>query len=205
MSIAKIAARRGKTVERTLQPTEDEFEAIAERLDVDAVLALSARIDLTSAADIGDVIVRGAITAKLEQTCVVTGEAMAVDYAQNFTVVATTREPDGKPKRGAPVFEAGGAERLDAFDNNVDVGELVLQFLAMAVDPYPRSVVRADGAIVGLRDRSDEETRAEAFELGRFDDGEVNTRAEYLDLGAAILGNPDRRRDGGREETPRSN
>ena len=56
-------------------------------------------------------------------------------------------------------------EVVRSVDGKVELGELVLQFLCLAIDPYPRAVPVSSDAIASHGDRDD--TQPEAFlEIG---------------------------------------
>ena len=71
-----------------------------------------------------------------------------------ITVFAVARSPENE-----------GHREVRSVDGKVELGELVLQFLCLAIDPYPRAVPVSSDAIASHGDRDD--TQPEAFlEIG---------------------------------------
>jgi uncharacterized metal-binding protein YceD (DUF177 family) len=120
---------------RTVEATPAERAALAGQNDLVEIAELKARFVLKRAGK--GVSVSGALHAEVTQTCVVTLEPFPVTLDEEIDV------------RFAPPAEerAGGAETLalDGEDppdpllgGKVDLGALAAEFLALALDPYPR-------------------------------------------------------------------
>jgi hypothetical protein len=122
----------------TLEATPAEREAIARRLGLVALSTLRAELSLAPWQD--GLMVRGALTADLSQSCVVTLEPVPAHLAEPvearylpgadaglLTQDETLADPDA-PDPPEPL-PAGGT---------LDLGELIIQHLAVALDPYPR-------------------------------------------------------------------
>lgn len=114
-----------------LEATPAEREALARRLGIPGVEALRAELRLSPEPD-GAVRAEGRLEAAVVQECVVTLEPVPQRVAEAFAVrlLPAGREP------------ADGPDDLDeiATEGDVaDLGEMVAEQLALALDPYPRA------------------------------------------------------------------
>ncbi len=126
-------------VERRLQPGEAERAAVAEQLAIPAVEALAA--DLTVAPWLDGAEVSGRWSARVVQTCGVSLEPFQTDLTGAFTVRAV---PAGSPN--APSEDPEVELDLDADDPpdvlpsaEVDIAALLVEHLALELDPFPRA------------------------------------------------------------------
>lgn len=107
-----------------------ECRALAARLGIPAVLALSCRFALRR---IGDrVLAEGVLAAQVVQSCVVSLEPVEQAVHDTFAirfVPAGTEADDGDPE--AP-------DELPYEGARIDLGEAAAEQLALALDPYPR-------------------------------------------------------------------
>jgi uncharacterized metal-binding protein YceD (DUF177 family) len=130
VSVAALP-RAGLAREVLAEPAERT--AVANRLDVPEVLELRASFTLRPAAD-GTVLAEGSVTAVLMRICVITLEPFAQTTTERFLVRLV-------PEQDVTEAEDG----LDAPDvvpfagSTVDLGELAVEQVALAMDPYPRS------------------------------------------------------------------
>lgn len=113
----------------------DELAAIAKRLELPALSKLDAELVIKRGR--GDVLqVEGRFKAVLAQTCVVSLEDFPVELDE--AVEATYSE--GSP---LPLYESLTLEDDDpdapepVINGKIDLGELVVQSLSLALDPYP--------------------------------------------------------------------
>lgn len=117
-----------------LSATEAERNAVAKRLGLLALDNLNATLQLKRGQ--GDtIIVKGDLTADVTQSCVVTLEPVKSLIKED--VVATYS--DGAPA-GLDEFDPDDAnDAPEPVENGkIDLGELVVQHLSLALDPYPR-------------------------------------------------------------------
>jgi hypothetical protein len=139
-----VAALRQGAETVTLAATAEEEAALARRLGVEGVRKLAAEVTLTPRGK-GVVRARGRLTATLDRLCVVTLAPLEEAIDERFTVVF--RPDAGRPEqgRGAAGQEDEVALDPDADDEEpyaggvIDLGELVAQTLALALDPWPRA------------------------------------------------------------------
>ncbi|MBZ0229956.1 MAG: DUF177 domain-containing protein [Bauldia sp.] len=142
----------------TIVATDAELTAIASAFGLVAVGALSAELKIERpAADV--VVVDGRVRASIVQNCVVSLVPVAQEIDEpihlRFVDAASAKAP-APPRPGAEVMIA--AESMDLPETwsgpAIDVGAVVLEHFALAIDPYPR----APGAT--LADEADESASA---------------------------------------------
>ena len=128
----------------SVEASTDECGAIAKRLDVHSVASFIAEIYVLRELS-GDVSIFGDITGVVEQACVVTLEPVHEEVEASIMQRYTDRDDDEEAEEEDPV------ERL--LGDEIEVGEVLLQNLALALDPYPR----APGVVFVAGDGGDEE------------------------------------------------
>ena len=141
--------------------TPAECAALARRFGLIAIDRLTARIDL-SAADDG-LRVRGTLDAAVTQRCIATDAPVAATIATPIDIRCV-------PIARLEVSEAEAEVELSDVDldvvgydgRSIDLGELVADSLALALDPWPRAkdadrVLRAHGVL------SEDEVHGAAF------------------------------------------
>lgn len=161
--------RRLDQIGETVQPlaidaTAEERAALAERFGLIEIGALTA--DLRLSRKDAAVLVTGTVRGAVVQRCVATGDPVpaTIEESVDLRFVPEPADPNEELEidsdEADTVFYTGGA---------VDLGEAAAETLALALDPYPRSV-RADsalreagvvseaeagpfGALAGLRDK----------------------------------------------------
>lgn len=133
----------------TLRPMAFELSAeqpdlgrIARHLGVASVEALKGEYSLSRNGD--RVKLEGRITAALHQVCVVTLEAFPValkvpvklDFAPEAELAAAADAGEGEIDIEVRLNEQDPPEAI--VDGVIDLGAITLEFLALALDPYPR-------------------------------------------------------------------
>jgi hypothetical protein len=144
------------------KPFSTEFAAsarqckdVARRLKASAVEDLRATVTITRRPGSHIIQVEGAVEATVTQACAVSGEPLVTEIAESFEawysdeaqVVSLDRA-----RREREVLIAEGeiplAEEKDdpepVVNGQIDVGELAVQYLSLAVDPYVRKPGVAD-------------------------------------------------------------
>lgn len=136
---------QGKTY--TLTPSDAEKKAIAKRLQILSVDSLNAR--LVIGRDNAHVIqVKGEFEAEITQNCVVTLEPMKTKVSDSFDAWYADHDKAVSFKRAQheallkkemvdlPILEENeDPEPIE--EGKIDLGELVTQYLSLAVPPYP--------------------------------------------------------------------
>jgi uncharacterized metal-binding protein YceD (DUF177 family) len=123
-----------------------EREALARMLGIPAVESLDADLEVRRGA--GDIYrVRGALRASVVQTDVVTLDPLPQDVADEIEVdlIAADADSAGLDERLDGDLELGP----DVFHNGrIDLGGIVREHFALALDPYPRAAgVKFDGYV----------------------------------------------------------
>lgn len=132
------ALTRG-SVQRRLEPDGAGRAAVAEQLALPAVEALAADVTVAPWLDGAEVSARW--SARVVQTCGVSLEPFTTDLAGAFTVRAV---PAGSPN--APSEDPEVIVDIDADDPpdvlhapEVDIAALLVEHLALELDPFPRA------------------------------------------------------------------
>jgi uncharacterized metal-binding protein YceD (DUF177 family) len=129
----------------TLRAEAEQLPAIAKALDLAAVEMLGARYDLSRNGE--RVKLEGRITAAIEQICVVTLEPFPVtlDVPLKLDLVPESAPIFAVRERGPDEGDIDIEVRLNEedppepiVDGVIDLGAITLEFLALALDPYPR-------------------------------------------------------------------
>ena len=122
-----------------IEADEGARHRLAEALGVE-VVALTADIEANSLRG-GSVGLRGRLTAVVTQTDVVTLEPLRQEIAEAIEVTLKPAEPSARKRdRRTVVGDAPGDDEADLFyDGRIDLGALVGELLAVALDPYPRA------------------------------------------------------------------
>lgn len=114
----------------------DELASIARALDLIACTALRATYALAPTVD-GRYRLSGALRAEISQACVVTLEPVASTIEECFDMAFWPQEDMPPPRSGAvDLDEEPDPEPIVA--GQIDVGHVVFECLAAAIDPFPR-------------------------------------------------------------------
>lgn len=155
-----VAAIPPAGIDETIVATAAERAAIAAAFGLIEVAALSA--DLSVERPATDIVgVHGRVRASIVQSCVVSLVPVPQEIDEpvelRFVDAASARAP-APPRPGAEVMI--DAESIDPPDTwsgpSLDLGAVVLEHLALAIDPYPR----APGAALDASAAEDGETAA---------------------------------------------
>ncbi len=122
----------------------EERAALARRFGLLALPRLEAKLDVDRAE--GKMFnVTGKLFADVSQACVVTLEPVEAHVSDTIDVLFAPPHLAQNDRDGA-LMDLGDAEPPEPIEGGViDLGELVAQHLAMALDPYPRK----KGALLG--------------------------------------------------------
>jgi hypothetical protein len=123
-----------------LEPDAEQRRAIAAALGLVEVAALSAEIEVRPLAG-ESYAVRGALTATVVQTDVVTLDPMRQEVSEAIDLAL---EPAEGQRRDTPVRQvemvSDDAEDRDVYENGrIDLGAILTEHLALLLDPYPRA------------------------------------------------------------------
>ena len=103
---------------------------------------LTARLDVRRVAGGPLVRVSGKFEAEVEQPCVVTLEPVPRRPSRRIEI--EFGPPTRRPAVRTPMKEAEQPEPLEG--DEIDLGEIVAQFLSVSIDPYPEGPGRGVGA-----------------------------------------------------------
>jgi uncharacterized metal-binding protein YceD (DUF177 family) len=122
-----------------IEATEDERRTFARQLGLPAVAALTAKFHVTPFRKDG-LAVNGTIRARLTQICVVTAEPFESEVEAPVDIRFS---PDGQdPNAEFDLAELNDPEAEDPPDllagDTIDLDAVISEFLALALDPYPR-------------------------------------------------------------------
>lgn len=121
---------------REREATADELAGIARALDLVACRSLRAAYTLKPGIG-GRCHLAGSLRAEITQTCVVTLEPVESTVAEAFDVTFWPQEAMPAPRGGAvDIEEEPEPEPIVA--GHVDVGRVVFECLAAAINPFPR-------------------------------------------------------------------
>jgi len=119
----------------TVEASEAECAALAQRFSVTAIHALKAKVDFDEKDDA--VVVDGMLTATIEQPCAVTRDSLTYETTEPFSLrfVPAGRMPEYQEDEEFELTE----EDLDEIEyegDSFDLGEAIAQTLGLAIDPY---------------------------------------------------------------------
>jgi hypothetical protein len=146
-----------------IKASEQERKDVARRLKVDKIEKLEARFTVKREAGSMLIVVEGAVSADVAQTCIVSGapirssvdETFSAYYSDNDRAVSFAKAKQERMGKRVDAELQILDEREDpepAIDGQIDLGELAVQYLSLAVDPYPR----AEGVIAPISEEPSE-------------------------------------------------
>lgn len=141
----------------TVEASEAECAALAQRFNVTAIHALKAKVDFDEKDDA--VLVDGTLTATIEQPCAVTRDSLTYKASEPFSLrfLPAGRMPEYEEDAEFELSE----EDLDEIEyegESFDLGEAIAQTLGLAIDPY-REGPGADAVREEVGIETDEEAR----------------------------------------------
>jgi uncharacterized metal-binding protein YceD (DUF177 family) len=134
------AARIGpEGLDLTVEATEEERRRVAARLGILAVEALAGSIRLVPAPDSGAVRLSARLHAAVVQACVVSLEPVRNEIDLTFErVYRAGAAPAAAGRKEVWVDPEVEEPPEPLVDGSIDVGEAMVEELALALDPYPR-------------------------------------------------------------------
>lgn len=125
----------GAGLTRTLEPDAAARARVAKALDLASLDQLSADIDLKPSP--AGWRLEGRLRASLAQTCGITLEPLPVELDERFTVsFAESAEPGDDEEIVVDLEEDDGPDLIE--DGRLDLGQVVVEQLALRLDPFPR-------------------------------------------------------------------
>jgi len=134
----------------TLAPDDDVRKRLAQRLGLLSLDMLEVKIDVVQHSGSPVIHVKGHISAQLVQPCVVTLEPVPAKIKEDFeswfadkeVAISLAKKRREKESKGGHVEVRMLEEHDDPepiVDGKIDLGELVTQYLSLAIDPYPHA------------------------------------------------------------------
>lgn len=148
-------------IQRDIAASAVERARLAERFDLISLDRLEAVLHLKRGRA-GLIELHGRLEAELVQACVVTLEPVPAKLAESFMVAFGSSKRAGGGEVVIAIDESDPPE--DVADGRIDLGEVVAQQLAVALDPYPR----APGADQRFEQAERERARREGSDGGPF-------------------------------------
>jgi uncharacterized metal-binding protein YceD (DUF177 family) len=140
--LVKVGNVSANPVDVHLEADKQELQALAETWDVIAVEDFRAELQIGRWKKDG-VRVKGRVRASIVQACVVTLEPVPSKIDETFEQIFVpensklARRPANNT--GEMVLDPDGPDMPESFvGDTIDAGEVVTEFAAMAIDPYPR-------------------------------------------------------------------
>lgn len=140
--LVKVGHISANPVEVHLEADAAELKALAEAWDILSVDKFKADLHINRWKKDG-IRVKGRVKAKIVQACVVTLEPVPAEIDEQFEQIFV---PENSKLARRPANDAGemvldpdGPDLPEAFTGDtIDAGEVVTEFAALAIDPYPR-------------------------------------------------------------------
>ena len=123
-------------VVQTLEAGPAECQAIARRLGLEALRSLSAELRLKRQGSGPLVRLTGRFEAAVVQLCVISLEPLEQQLTEAFNQVYSLEPPAVEGDLELTLEDEDLPETVQ--DGSIDLGEAVVQQLAVALDPYPR-------------------------------------------------------------------
>ncbi len=134
VEVGKIHAR---ALDMDISANPAERAALAKRLGLLDLTSLTARVELRRG-DNGMIEAEGSLAAEAVQQCVATLEPLPVKVHESLTGLFASPEFFEKQKNSAEIVDVLDDAPEPIVNGSIDIGELVSQHLATALDPYPR-------------------------------------------------------------------
>lgn len=124
--------------------TPEECRALADRYGILDVEGLEAKVKVRPVGRTDSFKVEGTLTASVVQACVVSLEPVRQSVSETFAVVFAPEAEEG----GGDGWDGAGELTVDLtaedppdplVDGKIDLGEVVAEHLALALDPFPRA------------------------------------------------------------------
>jgi len=137
---------RDERTRRSIEAGAAERIALAARLDLPAINALSADLEIAHRRGPGEtessasgLTVTGRLRAEVRQVCVVSLEEFDGPVEEEFQIDFTPDAFDGAAGEDEIEVDLAEEDLPEPFDGEaIDLGEIVAQQLALALDPHPR-------------------------------------------------------------------
>ena len=135
--VIEVAANMAVMESRHIEASAEERTRLVERLGLRGLVSLSADVSLSPWGE-GGVCARGEFKSRVVQACVVSLDPVTNIVDESFDIKFLPPTQLGQPLQ-VIVNEDLDEDLPEAIEEGrIDIGELVVQLLALALDPYPR-------------------------------------------------------------------
>ena len=133
-----------------IEAPKEVHDALCRRLNLDEIREISASVRLKRNAVTKILHITGDLVADVDQICVVTGDPVAEKvedsfeswYAEPSDAVSFAKAKrdrmNAKEREEQPMLEEFD-DPEEIIDGKIDIGELVIQFLSLSLEPYPKA------------------------------------------------------------------
>lgn len=128
-----------KVSRRSIEAEPAECAGLAKRLGLVEVTSLCAKVALEPLARSGFIRVNGKLTAAVVQTCVVTLAPLAATVEEEFEMTFAPPEAVLDEEEEIELSWDQQDPPDPIIDGCIDIGEVVVEHLALALDPFPRA------------------------------------------------------------------
>ncbi len=147
--IVKLSEIGAKPRSATLAASEEQRDALAQRFDLPKISSLTAAYKLVTGEH--GIAFSGQLASDLQQSCVITGEAIPVEVREKFDILFVPRKEPGELEEEIELTEED-CDLVEYDQAQIDLGEAIAQTLYLSLDPYPRgpnadAVARKKGLI----------------------------------------------------------
>jgi uncharacterized metal-binding protein YceD (DUF177 family) len=134
----------------SIEPDDAARKRLAQRLNIKSLESLKAKLSLMRESGKMTVYIRGQLKAEVKQLCVVTGKPVADTIEEEFEawfadrqktvpiVRARHEKQTSKGKAEKPILDES-EDPEPIIDGQIDLGELVTQYLSLGINPYPHA------------------------------------------------------------------
>jgi len=134
ISVSQVRKARGMQV----TASSDERRAIARHLRLLSVDTLQANVTIGPWRRHG-LRVEGELTAQVGQVCTLTAEPMNSTISETFDERFYPQDRDKNRRQSEAVIDVEATDDYESYaGDTVDLGALVVEYLTLAVDPYPK-------------------------------------------------------------------
>jgi len=133
--LVAVAKPVGGPIVQEIRADSDECEALGRRFGIVSVSSLNAQIRVTPVRGRNTLRVWGTLQATITQNCVVTLEPFEDAVSEEIDLLFA---PGGDAEREVAVSPQNDEIPEPIDGDMLDIGEVVAQALALALDPYPR-------------------------------------------------------------------
>lgn len=146
--LVDVSALTEHGLDLVVEANAAERAALCRRFDLADLRSLTGKVHIApgrTPSGTATIRVTGSLTADLAQTCVVTLEPFDVQVTEDFSLTFVRAGEEASKDVALSPFDDEAPEPLEG--DEIDVGEVVAEHLALALDPWPR---RPDAPLVHL-------------------------------------------------------